>query len=160
MTAFDANNLARGRRGEKLVARWLSRWGYFWVPSYDYTGTNGDKAPRLFGFAERFPIPDLDVCKDGRRFWFEIKTKGKPTPTRITGTIDHGIDTRLIDAYQKVQKHTGCPVWIGIYEENSGDLLVALLDDLPLRQGTGAGAHMSYFPRDALQLVANFGAAA
>ena len=90
--------------------------GWFVVPSYDYTGAEEEKAPRLQGLAEEFVIPDLDVCRNGVRKWIEVKTKGKPSPTRMTQRQEHGIAKRHWNSYWRVQEISGTEVWLAIYE--------------------------------------------
>lgn len=149
----------RGRNGERLVADLLRRKGWYVIPSYDYSGEDGDKAPKLEGLRDRFPVPDLDVAKDGDRRWAEVKTKAAATYTRITGRYEHGIPKRHYDAYREVQRITGCEVWLFVYEEDTGEVLCGKLDELAKQRREYAGDKMSrggmvFFPRDAFQLFA------
>ena len=138
----------RGRAGEQIVAEWLKRRDCYVIPSYDYGGEDGDKAPKLQGLWTGYPVPDLDVCRNGNRFWVEVKTKREATFTRITGTYDHGINFRLVQHYRTVQAISGCPCWIFIYEEVSSWLLGQLLDILgEPRTATSLGTRMAYWPR-------------
>jgi hypothetical protein len=138
----------RGRRGELIVAGWLKRRDCHVIPSYDYAGENGDKAPKLQGLWTGYPVPDLDVCRNGNRFWVEVKTKKEPTLTWKTGSLDHGIDYRLVEHYRTVQLISGCPCWIFIYEELSCWLIAQRLDTLgDPRVATSLGKRMAYWPR-------------
>lgn len=35
----------KGRSGELIVARWFQERGWYVIPSYDYSGEDGNKAP-------------------------------------------------------------------------------------------------------------------
>jgi hypothetical protein len=105
-----------GRTGEKLVAEELKRLGWYVIPSYDYSGDDKDKAPRLQGLSNSFVIPDLDIAKDGIRRWVEVKTKTSATWTYMTQRYEHGIPKRHWDSYFSVQRESGCSVWLAIYE--------------------------------------------
>src|SRR5690606_34450197 len=67
----------RGRTGERLVAELLQSRGWYVIPSYDYSGEDGDKPPRLQGLREAFPVPDLAIARDGIRSWAGVKTKAE-----------------------------------------------------------------------------------
>ena len=154
----------RGRTGERLVAELLQSRGWFVIPSYDYSGEDGDKPPRLQGLREAFPVPDLDIARDGQRRWAEVKTKAAATYTRLTGRLEHGIPKRHYWAYKRVQEITGCEVWLFIYEEQTGDVLCARLDDLESVKREYNGQKMSrggmvFFPRSTFKVFANVKAA-
>ncbi len=146
----------RGRNGERIVASILMRSGWLVVPSYDYSGEDNNQAPRMEGDGTFLVIPDLDACKRGRRRWIEVKTKKTATLHRKTGTLEHGISLRHFRHYQSVEAESGSPVWLVVYEENSGDLLIARLSELSARariyEGPKMGrAGMAFFPRDAFR---------
>jgi hypothetical protein len=47
-TDFRASpEFKKGRTGERMIASLLQRDGWFILPSYDYSGEDGDKPPRL-----------------------------------------------------------------------------------------------------------------
>lgn len=127
---LDSPEFLRGRNGEQIVARWLQERGWHIVPSYDYSGQLGDKAPRLQGAHVGYVIPDLDVAKDGMRFWAEVKLKKFPTLHRNTNTLEHGISLRLYKNYLRVQSITGTPVGVFVLEEADGFLLGASFEEL------------------------------
>jgi hypothetical protein len=129
-TFRETSEFQRGRAGELVVAAWLKKRGCYVIPSYDYSGENGDKAPRLEGLWTGHPVPDLDVARNGNRFWVEVKTKEEPVIWLKTGEQRHGIDLRLLEHYQTVQVISGSPCWLFIYEELSCWLLGQLLDRL------------------------------
>jgi hypothetical protein len=117
----------RGRTAERLVGDELRRRGAFVIPSYDYAGEDGDKAPRMAGWEVSWVLPDLDVCFRGRRVWVEVKAKASADWTRKTQRWEHGISRRLLCHYRQVRRESGCPVWICVYEENTR---LVLLQDL------------------------------
>ena len=113
-----------------MVAALLQEAGWYVVPSYDYAGDEKDKAPKLQGNKYSFVIPDLDISRAGNRLWAEVKTKREPTEHRVTKRVEHGIPLRHFQHYQRVQEITGCPVWLFVVEESSGDVLCGKLDEL------------------------------
>ena len=160
----ETEEFRRGRNGERLVAELLQSRGWYVIPSYDYSGEDGDKPPRLQGAVTAFPLPDLDVARDGQRRWAEVKTKKRADYTRITGRLEHGIPKRHYRAYKRVQEITGCEVWLFIYEEETGEVLFAKLDDLEAVKREYDGPKMSrggmvFYPRDAFNVFARIDAA-
>ena len=121
------SKLAWSREAELSVADWLKTNGYFIIPSYDYSGSNGDKAPKMQSIKHCYPVPDLDVSKNGGRTWIEVKRYGYAPYNRKHGCYVHGISKRLYDSYYKVEKITGCEVWLAIEEEKRNLLLIARL---------------------------------
>lgn len=119
-----------GSEGEQVVKRLLQENGWFVIPSYAYTGPEGDKAPKMEGLKTYFVIPDLDVCKVGTRRWIEVKTKTEATFTRITQRYEHGIPLRHYHHYFEVQRMSGCRVWLFVYELRTSKLLYASLNAL------------------------------
>lgn len=118
----------RGRGGEDVVAGFLARRGCHYIPSYAYTGTDGDKAPRLHGLWTGYVVPDFDAAREGTRFWVEVKTKTNPVLWRRTGELRHGISVRHLADYREVERITGTPCWLFIYELSTGWLLGRTLD--------------------------------
>lgn len=133
----------RGAAGELLIVKFLQKNGCFIVPSYEFTGRENNKAPRLLGMQSSYVLPDLDVSSSGGRFWAEVKTKKEPTYHRNTECWEHGIPTRHYCDYKKVEAITRCPVWIFIYEEDSKNILFQSLQKLePVLRSYG-GSKMS-----------------
>jgi hypothetical protein len=123
------------------------------IPSYDYSGDDGNKAPRLQGKINSIVIPDLDISRGGARRWAEVKTKSAATYTRITRRLEHGIPLRHWKDYQRVQEITGCEVWLYIYEEDTGQVLRAKIDYLAnhtrIYDGNGMSwGGMAFWARD------------
>mgnify|MGYP001343493932 CR=1 FL=1 len=161
MTAFcETEEFIRGSNGEKLVAAYLQEHGYYVIPSYDFTGDENNKAPKLQGLRDAHVIPDLDVAKDGRRKWCEVKTKREASFTRKTGRYEHGISERHLRSYMRVQAITGTPVHLVVYEESTGALLMQTADWIAAngrrsnmkKQGRDEGG-MVYFPRDGMKQI-------
>jgi hypothetical protein len=121
--------LSHGNLGEVVVSDFLKSSGAGVIASYDYSGAD-NKAPRLMFKSKGLVLPDLDVCKEGTRFWLEVKTYHGPAHNRKHNTLVHGITRRLFDQYAEVSTQTGTPVFVAIVELDSGALLVADLKKL------------------------------
>jgi len=146
-----------GRDGEQRVADWLKDFGWYVIPSYDYSGENGSKAPKLQGLRNGYPVPDLDIAKSGARRWVEVKTKKTADWTRITRRLEHGIEH--YDDYLRVAQETGTEAWLAVYELEASydmvtqrpvgpDLLIQSFDKLgEPRRSTMNGKRMAYWPR-------------
>ena len=87
------------------------------IPCYDYSGEGGNKAPRIQGQSDGIILPDLDIARSGSRKWAEVKAKYGPTWTVKTHTYDHGIGYRKWQHYRRIERETGCHVWLFIIEE-------------------------------------------
>lgn len=150
MTFRESPNFLKGRRGEQIVKRWLQARGWWVIDSYDYSGENGDKAPRMKAALQSLIIPDLDIAKNGARRWAEVKTKTKALWWRKTQQLQHGIDRRHYEHYLRVQQITGAHVWIFIVEEDNQMILAESLDRLGKpRIGMEYGKDgMANWPRD------------
>ena len=98
--------------------------GWCVIPSYDYSGED-EHPPRMEGQAAAYILPDLDVCRQGHRRWAEVKTKARPSLGRISGELEHGIPLRHFEHYQAVQRESGCPVYLFIYEESRASSSIA-----------------------------------
>lgn len=152
MFSRESSEFRRGQSGERLVAGILKAKGCFIVPSYDYSGEDGNKAPKMEGECAGYVIPDLDVARGGNRYWVEVKTKWTATLHRKSGKVEHGISLRHLDHYRQVQKISGCPVFLSVYEEQTGIILIAKLDSLGdprIYDGSKMGrAGMAFWPRE------------
>ena len=155
---LDSPEFVRGRAGEMTVAAWLQERGWFVVPSYDYSGQDGKKPPRLQGLVSGYAIPDLDIARKGLRIWAEVKVKAGPTYHRITGVFEHGISARLHRHYQEVQDITGTPVWFFILEEEVSLLIAQAMDQLGaprVYDGSKMGRDgMVFWPRERFRVLA------
>lgn len=110
-------NLEFGRIAEEEVKDFLVKSGYFVINSYDFTGSNGDKAPRMEGLPGKYVIPDLDASKDGRRIWVECKHYTVAAFNKTREMFVHGIKRKHYNHYKKVEKESGCPVYLFIKEK-------------------------------------------
>jgi hypothetical protein len=147
-----------GRSVELTVSEWLKARGWYVIPSYDYSGNDRDKAPRLQGIADAFPVPDLDTGKAGERRWVEVKAKDSASFTHKTGRYEHGIEH--YDDYVKVAEITGTSAWLAIVETTTvresrsrwgerGRLWVQSFEKLgPPRRSGILGKRMAYWPVD------------
>jgi hypothetical protein len=119
-----------GRKAEHLVASFLRSLGWYVLHSYGYD-EGDDKPPLLTTKSKSLIIPDLDISKDGHRYWLEVKYKAKATFHRVSGVWEHGINLRQYLHYQQVEAITGCAVFLSVVENSSGRLLVSMLAKLP-----------------------------
>ena len=124
-------SLSVGAMGEKLAARWLKSCGCGVVSSSEFSGKDGNKAPKLMFSHGGLALPDLDVSKEGARSWIEIKTYTAPAWNRKYNCWVHGFPKRLFCDYVEVEKQSGTMVWIGVLELKSCALLLAHLSSLP-----------------------------
>lgn len=130
MSRDFAEALAFGRMGELMVSEWAQRSGCGVLPCYDFSGSDGAKAPRLMFRGGGLVIPDLDLCRDGRRWWLEVKTYHGPAYNRRKRCDVHGFPDRLFQSYSNVEKASGTPVYVAVLELDSAALLVASLSSL------------------------------
>lgn len=154
----ESSEFKRGRNGEQIVSFILRGLGYYIIPSYDFTGRDDNKAPRMLGSRLAFVIPDLDVARGGKRHWVEVKTKAKADFTRKTQREEHGIDKRHYEHYQRVEAETGCEVVIAVYEEISCEVLAITLrriaKEVRFSANFNAGRGGYFWSRDSMQLLA------
>lgn len=124
----ESAEFLRGRAGEKNAVAMLQEYGAYVVPMYDFSGEEGDKAPRMAGLARWYVLPDLDASKGGRRAWVEVKRKGRASWTWTQRRYEHGISLRLYRQYLDVEQITGTDVWLMVLEDDSGDVLMQSLE--------------------------------
>lgn len=149
----------RGRDAEIKIAAFLKyRRGWYIFPASDYSGQNGDKAPKIQGADDEIISPDLGLVRPGRLMrWAEVKAKGGPTFTILTQQWEHGIGLRKYFQYLKFQEKVGAPVWLFILEENTQTLLFQSLDVLGYGRVYSGDemdkGGMMFWPRTAFQCV-------
>lgn len=149
-----------GHTGELLISNLLQERGWFVIPSYDYSGDDGNKAPRLEGLLKSYVLPDLDIAKNGSRKWAEVKTKSSSSFTKKTMQHEHGIPMRHFEDYRQIRGITGCEVWLFVYELDCGEVICAELDTLSQNRRVYEGHKMSnggmvFFPRHIFRFFAN-----
>ena len=151
-------NFLKGRSAEVATAQILKQRGWHVIPSYDYSGEDGKKAPKLEGSSRSHIIPDLDVSKEGARLWIEVKTKSHAILRRVTQCLEHGIEYRHWKDYLEVQRITNTQVWLFIHEEDTGDILfqslTELAQDARVYEGNRMGrGGMVFFKRSAFRHI-------
>lgn len=108
--SFD-RQLAVGRVGESLIARWLRSRGHSVMPVYEIEKPEG-KGPRLFLASVDLIAPDMLAFKGTGARWIEAKSKGAFTWHRVTGRYVTGIDLRHYLDYLQVDEASPWPVWL------------------------------------------------
>lgn len=107
MSAFD-DKLRWGGEAERAVSLWLQRRGWYVLPTYDYSGEDDNKAPKLEGQARSLVIPDLLAAQFSHgSCWLEVKRKTKADYTYTTGRHETGISLRLWNDYKDVAHESG-----------------------------------------------------
>lgn len=155
----DDEHFQMGRRGEQVVVAMLQSLGWGIIPSYDYAGPNGDRAPSLQAHGRWLPLPDLDTARGGHRRWVEVKTKRSANYTRKDAEYVHGIDLDKFQQYLDVQDITGAEIWLAFYELDTQMVFHQSLDRLALVMRRGDEARkmsrsgMAFFPRADLLLL-------
>lgn len=126
----DSDRYRMGEQGEKLVGELAEEFGWFMMRADEAISK---KAPMLERKHERTVLPDILASRGGDSRFIEVKTKSKPVPRRKeNGTLQHGVDSPNWKAYCDTQRETGLPVWLFVYENDSGTLLRARLNDLEI----------------------------
>ena len=123
-----SEELKRGRAAEFVVGMALRECGFFTI---DLGGIATGGAPRMFGpHGYAVVLPDLLTIdpSSGKHYPFEVKLKHKPTLTRRTRILEHGISRRLFEQYKNYQETTRTTLILGVLEEESGELLAKSLN--------------------------------
>lgn len=149
----------RARRIEMALSLWLKRRGYKVLPTYDYSGQQDNKAPKLESLQPEHSlvVPDLFCIKRGRIRWVEVKLKSEAPMYRKLNRRQTGFSRRLWDHYNKVQEESGAEVILVFVHEKEREVRAARLDTLKtmLQQWESRTmGDMVYFPYDSLTLVA------
>lgn len=157
-----AEALRNGRQREHIVAFALRERSFFTQELAAIREANGG-GPRAHGpHGIGIVLPDLLVSGRGKTFPFEVKGKLQATYTRKTGTLEHGIGQRSYLHYRAYQRETGLRIVLGIFEEDTGELLVRSLDRLPVPRAYHGNkmdpGGMFFWPRDAFRVFAQIAA--
>ena len=109
---FQAN-LETGKTGESLIARYLLRFGYSVLPTYE-TADAGHKGPVLYSaISGALVAPDMLAFKGRQVLWIEAKHKASFTWHRKTGEWVTGIDLHHYQQYLTIQnERPEWPVWL------------------------------------------------
>lgn len=179
----------QGHEGELTVQEQLRAQGSWVLPLYRMVHENAPKrfrAPRILKPYEEgtqpnaqvvseemewmlnggFTIPDLLSFRPeihANPHWTEVKTFSIPTYTRVTGTYDHGVKRKLLEAYYAVRKHTDCPCSVVVVELCTGDITWLPIEALVgsdkkawVRENTFNGNTTDYWPRNRMRYWFNF----
>ena len=120
-----------GRTAEEVIARLMMQVEWRVVPTYNYSGEDGKKAPKALAIGgPAYVLPDLQLLRDGQVRWVEVKTKAKPLQWRNPQRKEHGVEERHFLDYIEIQRVSGAPVYICIFEQNSGEVLISPIDTL------------------------------
>lgn len=148
----------QGKAGERIIAELFKSRGWYVIPSYDYV-SDEEKAPQMHGMYRGLILPDLDICRDGKRRWIEVKTYGAPSLYRKTQELQHGIQQRHWDHYREVEAISGTPVWICVYQLSDGAVLAQeqqILGAWADKRTDKRGKVQYYFPVTRMRIVHRF----
>lgn len=111
--------LSAAREWEVRVAGWARRRGWYVLPTYDFSGKEDDKAPKMLApsGSRDLVLPDLQCFKDQEIRWLEVKWKARADVHRRTGHRVTGISKRLWDHYLEVQCTTAGDVYVVFLHE-------------------------------------------
>ena len=148
-----------GFQGERRIADEWEKRGWFVIRCFDFSGADGNTAPRMRQGKESHALPDLALVKDGRFVWCEVKTKTTAPHNRTYDCAVHGIGKSHYEDYRRVQAISGQRVLVVFYETDTGKVLWSWLDDLtpiqenPSKKDGVEEAVTLYFRREALKLL-------
>jgi hypothetical protein len=112
------------QRSERLIARWLMSLGWYVLPSYNYSGEDDNKAPKLLRAGSKsFIVPDLLIAKDGVFRWVEVKTKTERNRYAIGRCWNTGFDSNHWCHYKEVARITGTEVWVAFVHAQDDEIL-------------------------------------
>lgn len=111
MNKFE-RNLATGKTGEGIIARWLQGRGFAVLPVYEKSELDY-KGPALYAIEGTLIAPDMLAFQPtGKTLWIEAKTKTAFSWHRNTQRFVTGIDLRHYGDYQRVQAVSPWPIWL------------------------------------------------
>lgn len=172
-TAEDRRRIEFGKMAEELVHRLVRAW----VPSMGTASANDlsqdtNVAPMIRDLRDRegnpipLVLPDFDLAGKGLRAWLEVKARARcgdfdpdsAARTNVKKTTGL-VRIPLWQHYVQIQAETGTPVFLAIYEDDQGDILIASLDELnvpypdgPMSECVGSLAGHLTFLRDSLEV--------
>ena len=158
VVAFDrqSREWLLGDAAQKRWARILASRGNAALPVYGMDEVDDrTKAPTLFVRDGLLVVPDV-LCLNPKagNTWHEVKAKHVPGWYRKRGRWEHGTDWTLVREYEEVERVTGVPVWLIVYEERSpvdGERESALVESgvylgIRLAEAVTAGEHRPTWP--------------
>lgn len=119
-----------GEDAELLVEQLLRQEGWFTTPARTQRIAT-DSAPMFDGRSEKIVMPDVYAMRSGQAVWCEVKQFEKPVFTRKRDQEEHGVRSRKFKEYKRTARISGLPTYLFVFEEQSGDLLVADVLNLP-----------------------------
>lgn len=145
---------------EKAVAAWLQRRGWLVLPTYDFSGKDDDKAPKLMAqqWSKSLIVPDLLACR-GETHWVEVKYKTHAEWTWMTQRYETGLNLRLWDHYREVWRVSGIKIWIVFVHRDEAEMRCGDIEYLNKLRRVYRGDKMSpggtiFFPWEKLHRLA------
>lgn len=132
---------ARSKVYEIAFSNWLQTRDWWILPTYDFSGSNDDKAPRLSLGNRKLVIPDLLAFRAAQsKAWFEIKVKAHADYNRKHACLVTGFAMRHLMHYREVKQLTGVPVYIVFIHEKEAVIKCCEIDTMPVsHEWTGGG---------------------
>jgi hypothetical protein len=117
------------------AAKWARSRGYYVSGTYDFSGKDDNKAPKLMAppRGESLVLPDLQcfkVTSPDPATWMEVKWKARAVLYRKGGYRVTGINKRHWQHYQKVQHLTSAKVFVMFIHDAESEIRADTLDDL------------------------------
>ena len=140
-----------GREAEKEIELYFIKKGYHVIRSYDYTGEENNKSPKMFSLFKNHVLPDLDISKEKKRVWVEVKHYTYAPLNKKLNKYVHGIKKRHYNDYLKIEEITGNIVFLFIKERQSNNILYEKLNKLksyPCQCGNCDSNCLIYFDRE------------
>ncbi len=124
--------LKAGRVIEECVNKLLRDAGYYVIPSYDWSGPDGSKAPSVLAPKgwDNLVMPDLQTFDKGVQRWLEVKWKWWADYYRKHNVLVTGISQRLYEHYRAVQAATGAKVHLLFVHHKEAEMRGDAIDNL------------------------------
>jgi len=116
----DTPEFQRGENTETLIENALKSHGWAVLPVRKW---NREGPPVLETDTGTVVLPDILASRSGESVYVEVKHKTEPAYYRKKNQYRHGIPTRLLHEYRTIERVTGVPVYMLIYEANTGYVL-------------------------------------
>jgi hypothetical protein len=109
-----------GAAVERAYAQEVVKRGGVVMPLCAFVGNSGFTGAPMMVTAKGWRVaPDFLVVRHGGALWAEVKAKSQPAYYFKRRRWEHGLDWYLVKHYRDVQRESGSPVWIIVYEEHS-----------------------------------------